>query len=466
MNLQQIGRVAVCAAIVALCVAGAGLYPAQPVAGQETKPASLHGAAALDQLKRDGLYDSLQTAMNEARFSVSRAERTPLGRAAWLAPNPATGYDAYVTEEGVSIAVNDETYVSLSLHGIGYGEALQAVGPGEVYADKQTINLRRYSGLREWYVNGPDGLEQGFTLSEPPGVRQSGAPLRLALQVSAGWRAVADEDGKLVTLRGPHDEAVEYGKLVVRDSLGRNIPARLTVAEERVVIEAEDGDAAYPLTIDPLFVLQQKLTAADGAANDCLGYAVALDGDTALVGAPYDDVNGMEQGSAYVFVRSGSAWTQKARLTAQDGASFDYFGWSVALKGSVALVGAIYGPGSSNPDQGAVYVFVGSGSTWTRQARLNANESTVGAQFGAAVALDGDTVIVGAPIYTLTPSFAQIGVVYIFVRNGSAWTQQARLNANDGENGDHFGMAVALEGDTALIGAPNSHRTGRNRWRG
>jgi hypothetical protein len=454
VNLQQIKRVAALAVLIALGIAGAGWLTTQPVAGQETKPGVLRGAAAIERLKQDGQYESLQAAMRETRFSVSRADATPLGRAAWHAPNPTAGYNAYVTEEGVSIAINDRSYVSLSLRSLGYGEALQAIGPGEASANKQTISLTRYGGLREWYVNGPEGLEHGFTLSEAPGARQKGAPLRLALQVSEGWRAVASDDGKLVTLRGAGDLAVEYGKLVVRDSLGRNIPARLTVADEQVVIEAEDHDATYPLTIDPLFTLQQRLLAADGTSGDYLGYAVALSGDTALVGAPYDN---QSRGSAYVFVRNGATWTQQARLTAQDGASFDYFGYAVAIKGDMALVGAIYGPGSAGPDQGAVYVFVRGGTTWSQQARLNANETLLaGAQFGAAVALDGDTAIVGAPSYTITPSYAIIGVVFIFVRNGATWTQQARLNANDGEDGDAFGRAVALEGDTALIGAPNN----------
>ena len=166
---------------------------------------------------------------------------------------------------------------------------MQAIGPGEVSGDKQTINIAREGGLREWSVNGPDGLEHGFTLDEPPGARRQGVPLRLALQVSKGWRGVASEDGKLVTLLGPRDEAVEYSKLVVRDSLGRNIPARLTVVDGQVVIEAEDGEATYPLTIDPLFTLQQRLLAADGATGDTFGSAVALSGNTAVIGASHDD---------------------------------------------------------------------------------------------------------------------------------------------------------------------------------
>ncbi|HEV2667868.1 MAG TPA: hypothetical protein VG324_23325, partial [Blastocatellia bacterium] len=138
MKLQTAIRAAVCAAIVAIPLAGAGWFTTGPVSAQETKEQTLHGAAALDHLKRDGQYDSLQAAMNQARFGVSRAENTPLGRAAWHAPNPAAGYDAYVTEEGVSVALSNKTYVSLSLRGLGYGHALRSVGPGEVSGDKQT----------------------------------------------------------------------------------------------------------------------------------------------------------------------------------------------------------------------------------------------------------------------------------------------------------------------------------------
>jgi uncharacterized protein (TIGR03437 family) len=446
-------RVVVCTILVTLILAGAGLFPVRPAAGQENRQKTLHGAAALDRLKQDGQYDSLQAAMDQARFSVNRTARTPLGRVAWHAPNPSAGYDAYVTETGVSIAVNDETYVSLSLHSLGYGDVMQAVAPGVISGDKQTIEIVRDSGLREWFVNGAGGLEHGFTLSGPPGTRYKGVPLRLTLQVSDGWGVVSSDDGTTVSLCGA-GTVVEYGKLVVRDHLGRNIQARLSVNDEQVVIEVEDSEAEYPLTIDPIFTMQQKLVAADGAANDYLGRAVALSGNTALVGAPYDDANGMEQGSAYVFVRQGATWTQQARLFAQEGASFDYFGWSVALDGDTAVVGAIYGPGSVNPDQGAAYVFTRVGTTWTLQARLNAGDGQSLDQFGAAVALDGQTALIGAFNHQVSPASGKTGAAYVFVRNGVTWTQQARLEANDGAADDRFGLSVALDGDTALVGAP------------
>ncbi|MGH9847650.1 MAG: hypothetical protein ACREEM_53855, partial [Blastocatellia bacterium] len=227
MNLSSIIRAVVCTAFVALCLASVGLFPTQPVAGQEANQQTLHGAAALDRLKQDGQYDSLQAAMQQARFSVSREGNTPLGRWAWHAPNPAAGYDAYVTEAGVSLsvrgAVNDETFVSLHPHSLGYGAALHGVAPGEVSGDKQSITIKR-DKVNEWFVNTADGLEHGFTLAEPPGARFKELPLRLALQVSEGWRAVAGEDGQFVTLRGAGDAAVEYGKLSVHDKLGRYIP--------------------------------------------------------------------------------------------------------------------------------------------------------------------------------------------------------------------------------------------------
>ncbi|MGE0127288.1 MAG: putative Ig domain-containing protein [Blastocatellales bacterium] len=452
MNLLSIRRAVVCAALIALGISGAGLFKTQPVAGKESKRQTLHGAAALDQLKQTGQYESLQAAMRQARFGVSRAEQTPLGRAAWRAPNPAAGYDAYVTEEGVSIAVNDKSYVSLSLHSLGYGHAMRAVAPGEVSADKQNINITRDDSVQEWYVNGPDGLEQGFTLNEPPGARQ-GAALRLALQVRKGWRAVASEDGQKVILRGPRDEAVEYGKLVVRDSEERNIPARLTVAEEQIVIEVEDSNATYPLTIDPIFSLQQKLTAADGAASEDFGASVALDGDTLVVGA-WQDHNGANtgQGSAYVFTRSGSTWAPQQKLIAVDGATHDWFGISVAISGDTLVVGAYGDDVGANTEQGSAYVFTRNGGVWTQQQKLTANDGWPNDWFGVSVALDGDTLVGGAFADSIGANGAQ-GSAYVFTRSGGAWTQQQKLTANDGGYGDYFGYVVALDGDILVAGA-------------
>jgi hypothetical protein len=194
-----------------------------------------------------------------------------------------------------------------------------------------------------------------------------------------------------------------------------------------------------------VFVLpsqQAKLTAADAAANDRFGVSVAVSGSTAVVGA-YGKNTGA--GAAYVFTRSGSTWTQRAKLTATGVAAGDYFGYSVAVSGSTVVVGA---PATS-PNTGAAYVFTGSGSTWTQRAKLTATGGAPGDRFGYAVALSGSVAVIGA-----TGSNSNTGAAYVFTGSGSTWTQQAKLTAADGAAGDYFGYAVALSGSTALVGAP------------
>nr|MBP6820826.1 putative Ig domain-containing protein [Acidobacteriota bacterium] len=460
MNSRYIKRIVASTAFIALCVVSATIF----LTGTRTKfpaeSATAQGAAALEQLKQNDQYESLQAAMKQARFGVSRLEQSPLGRSAWHAPNPTAGYDAYVTESSVSIAPKetdkDSSVVSLRLNKLGYGDDLRAVAPGKVSGDKQTITIER-EGMSEWFVNGVEGLEHGFTLDERPqsAIRNSQNPLRLALQVSEGWRANASEDSQQVTLRNGSGQAIEYGKLAVSDARGVNVAAKMTVANSQVLIEVADHDAEYPLTIDPLFTLQKQLLANDGADFDLFGYAVALDGNTAIIGAPYDEVTHTDQGSVYVFVRSGTNWTLQQKLFAGDGQPGDKFGSAVALSGDTALIGAPESDAGTDADIGSAYVFVRSGSTWTFQQKLGASGGFAGALFGAAVALDGNTALVGAYQQTITPSFFTTGAAYVFVRNGTQWTQQQRLLSNDAVDGDRFGVSVALDGDTALIGAPN-----------
>ncbi len=467
MNTQPILRAAMCAAIIALVFTSFALFIQKPTINQEAGPATLQGPAAIAQLKQGGQYESLQSAINQARLGVSHTKQTPLGRPAWHAPNPAVGYDAYVTDSSVSIATKeagkDSPVVSLSLHKLGYGDDLKTVAPGKVSGDKQTITIERDS-VREWFVNGANGLEHGFTLNARPQSairiqRGSQSALRLAMQVSKGWQAKASEDGQKVSLRNGDGQVVDYGKLLVLDANGQNIPARLTVANAQVVIEVEDHNAVYPLTIDPLFTLQQRLVAHDAAAGDHFGYAVALDGNTALVGALYEEGAFTDQGAAYVFVRNGSTWTQQAKLFAADGVSNDFFGSAVALSGDTALIGA---PGG-NAGKGAAYVFTRSGTTWTFQQKLGANDGVTGAQFGSAVALDGNTALVGAHAQLAPPPQTDnTGAAYVFTRGGTTWTQQQRLVADDRDDNDQFGFSVALDGDAALIGAPGNTITFSN----
>ncbi len=160
-----------------------------------------------------------------------------------------------------------------------------------------------------------------------------------------------------------------------------------------------------------------KLTAADGAAGDLFGVRVALSGDTALIGARFDDddVNGGDSGSAYVFTRSGTSWSQQAKLTAADGAAGDWFGYSVALSGDTALIGAHFNDNDVNGvDSGSAYVFTRSGTTWSQRAKLTAADGAAGDQFGGKVAISGDTALIGARLVDDVVKGVDSGSAYVF----------------------------------------------------
>ena len=183
------------------------------------------------------------------------------------------------------------------------------------------------------------------------------------------------------------------------------------------------------------------MAAADAAANDHFGDAVAIDGDTVVAGA-YS--RNSSHGAAYVFVRSGSTWTQQAELIAADGAKGNFLGFSVAVNGDTALIGAYL----RNAGVGAAYVFVRSGATWTQQAELTASDGVGQALFGYASTLEGDVAVVGAP-----GSDGRVGSVYVFARSNTSWAQVAKLSAVGGAPVDNEGWSVALSGGTVVAGA-------------
>lgn len=215
------------------------------------------------------------------------------------------------------------------------------------------------------------------------------------------------------------------------------------------------GKAIVFIRSDSQWIQQAKLLAADGAAGDNFGSSVSVsaDGNTALIGSPYDDFPQTDRGSAYVFTRSGTTWTQQFKVPAADGATGDLFGFSVSLSanGNTAAVGAA----NKSSGRGSVYIFVRSGVTWTQQAKLLAADGLANDQFGNAISLsnDGNTILIGAVLDDTVST--DRGSAYVFTRSGTTWTQQAKLLASDGLANDEFGVDVSLSGDgnTALIGA-------------
>ena len=411
-----------------------------PVSG----PKDSHAVALLKQSAR---YARLRNASREAQPQVERQ------LAGLRLENPANHLQAEFHDDGVTVQ-HPMGRFGLRLAAYGYGEHVQTPALVSVHAAGTRIEYRR-GPLTEWYVNAPQGLEQGFTLRERPQHPQ-GAPLKIELSVSGDLQPA---------LVGEHIELGRKGRVLLRytglrawDAAGRVLAARMIVHSSRIRLEVTDRGALYPVTVDP-WIQQQELTAADGARGDVFGYSAAVSGQTVIIGAAGKTIgNNSGQGAAYVFTCFGTpcTWTQQQELTAADGARDDEFGNSIAVSGNTAIIGAwgrnsLFLPEAVAP-QGAAYVFTCSGTpcTWKQQQELTAADGASGDEFGNTVSVSGNTAIIGAPYKN-----SYEGAAYVFTCSGTpcTWTQRQKLTASDNASGDVFGYSVAVSGETAIIGA-------------
>jgi len=196
--------------------------------------------------------------------------------------------------------------------------------------------------------------------------------------------------------------------------------------------------------------LQTQLIAGDGGGGDYFGYSVAISGDYAIVGAYHEDEKGQDAGAAYIFY-NGTTWAQQAKLTAGDGSSADEFGWSVGISGDYAIVGAHYDD-DKGTNSGSAYIFHRSGTTWAQQTKLTADDGAAYDYFGHSVAISGDYVIVGAN-YDDIGGDNDRGSAYAFLRDGANWPRKDKQTASDGAAYDWFGCSVSISDDYAIIGA-------------
>ena len=242
--------------------------------------------------------------------------------------------------------------------------------------------------------------------------------------------------------------------------------------DTQVTVSWSDRNDPLSTTYQLLQLPETRLTVENGAANDEFGVSVAIDGDTAVIGALGADskdsdgnVLAADAGVVYVFVRdSQGLWKKAAKLTASDDATNDKFGISVAVSGGTIAVGA---PGDES-DEGSAYVFAKpKNSDWatsTETAKLTAIGGATGDEFGTSVAVDGDTIVVGAPGDAIDIDGngtveTDVGSAYVFVKptNGNGWvdaTETAKLTASDDATNDKFGISVAVSGGTIAVGAP------------
>ncbi|MGA2253352.1 MAG: autotransporter-associated beta strand repeat-containing protein, partial [Thermoguttaceae bacterium] len=369
--------------------------------------------------------------------------------------NPANDFTAQLQSGALQVSAGSNTW-DMSLVGLGYGGAVQPVATAQTSTTGNRVDVN-YGAIDEWYVNGPGGLEQGFTIPSPP-QSQGGGSLTVVLALGGDLKGTVNEAGDGLTLTRPDGStALGYTGLTAADATGKALSAWLEVRTEsghqELLIHVNDAGAQGPITIDP-FVQEAELTASDGAAGDSFGIWVSTSGNTAVVGV--DDHTG--NGAAYVFTEPASGWanmTQTAELTPSDGAADDGFGFRVFINGSTIVVGAPGATVEGTTGQGAAYVFTEPASGWanmTETAKLTASYSAAYDAFGYSISISGNTVVIGANDDNGGQSAA-----YVFTEPASGWAgnmnQTAKLIPSNGTAYDEFGHSVSISGNTVVVGA-------------
>ncbi|MGO9973090.1 MAG: FG-GAP repeat protein [Solirubrobacteraceae bacterium] len=477
VGVARVARARFVAAAALLCVAAlalAGLTPSSVNGGRAGVGAAAGGGLAILPVAAEG------------PISAVLGRDLPGYRVEGLAAsNPVQRFRAVFSRRGVAV-VSGRMRLGLALDGYGYATAVRALAPVSPAAQANRVLYAR-GAVHEWWANGPAGLEQRFTVSSRP--RGGSGPLTFSLGLTGDLRARLEAGG--VSLVGAGG-ALRYGELVATDARGRALRAWFALHGRRLLVELDDRDARYPLRVDPLLAQSGELISSDGTPDGEFGGSVAVSGNTVVVGAKQQTVgSNVLQGAVYVFVEPVAGWsalgTQTAELTASDGLANDELGSSVAVSGATIVAsapGVCYEVTSSNGCQGGAdpfhsctnlcrygwaYVFVQPAGGWsgslTQSAELNASNQSTGvpsqllpATFGTAVAVSGNTIVVGDDTQPAGSTINNDGAAYVFQEPAGGWsgslTQSAELTATDGGNDNLFGDSVAVSGETIVVGAP------------
>ena len=431
--------------------------------------------------------------IKEDQYRFSKAASAEGGEEHYRALNRANGLRASFKPEGIEILplAEEKSSWNLKMHLASYGFKGALKDAPSAFPEVASGHLKYLHGeVTEWYRNDEHGLEQGFTIEEPPGDKEGGE-LILVLLASGTLTPKGSEGTKQIVFHDPNGRvALRYGNLSATDASGKPLPMRLSLSpaanperEREIKIAVETTKAHYPITVDPLFTTEIKLTRSDPTEGDHFGCSVAISGDTVVVGAYCADYVYINSGSAYIFSRnSGGAdnWGLVKKLTVSDPDEYDFFGWSVAISGDTVVVGA-YGDdyesilsatrkqildtvvvGAYGDDDagyvysGAAYIFSrnsGGANKWGEVKKLTASDVDEYDFFGYSVAISGDTVVVGAKCIL---DGKDSGAAYIFSRNSGGadnWGEMKKLTASDPAARDYFGCSVAISGDTVVVGA-------------
>ncbi|MCB1064006.1 MAG: FG-GAP repeat protein [Verrucomicrobiae bacterium] len=431
-------------------------------------------------------WSSIQQAHARAQYAIIPNEEN-----GFSALNPSQDWQIDFDEDGFLARPRQADWewgLKLTQYAIGEFQSELTGSTETTWSENNRLSRQHDSILEEWFINDRRGLEQGWTLHQrPAGAGAKDGSVTLALEVRGNLHLGESATENIISFSDSKgDTVLTYSGLKAWDAEGRNLPASFIAHPTGVRIEVDERNAVYPITIDPI-AQQAYLKASNAERLDLFGQSVSISGETVAVGAILEDsaargANGDESdnsapnsGAVYVFSRINDQWVQQAYLKASNPGDNDNFGLSVSLSGNVLVVGAPYEGSDArtvNGDQrndnafnsGAAYVFVRSRGRWRQQAYLKASNSESGDEFGTSVAVSGNTILVGAPKESSSSREVngdqadngsnRAGAAYVYVRRGSRWIQQAYLKSLNAATSDQFGAAVALSGDTAVIGAP------------
>ncbi len=443
--------------------------------------------------------------------------------------NPVHSLGAKLGPGGVSISSDDEVEWTwnIGFEEYGRGTSFNTVPDPSITATGSRVEYQYARGITEWYVNGPLGLQQGFNFESKP-LSSAEGPLVVGLNISGDVTVEVDKYGTSAVLS--HQESLSslrYGGLYAYDANGAELGARLQETASGLSILVDDEGAEYPVTIDPFLEKANLVGYADyprrefgisisvsgdtvvvGASDggwwdgpgavylfsasgsestpvddrivlssprstdgDGFGHAVSISGETIVVGAPWERDEELHEwqrfGAAYVFTKPTGGWTSTsdaARLTPPDALSEEFFGTSAAISNDTIVVGS-----GGRWTEGSAYVYTKPSDGWSdlsEAAKLTASDGSNYDMFGQSVAVNGDTVIVGAfladlEVDELEAEEEDFGAAYVFTKPSDGWadaTETVKLVAPDGAEGREFGRSLSLDSDTLVVGAPFSGR--------
>jgi len=367
----------------------------------------------------------------------------------WQSRNPAYALHAEFMADGVRFT-HDEAIWQLAVQQVGYAAHLYTPQAAAISVDMNRVEYRR-GDLIEWYINGTSGIQQGFTFLSPPEGAAQDDLLTVSLRMDGTVYPQLQGD-QLVLVDDAQQMQLSYGGLVAFDANGDYLPVQMTLDGSSLLLQVDERGAVYPVTIDP-FIQSEIFTNPTAGTDDYFGTTVAASGSTIIIGAPFDNAGGNDSGVAYIY--DSTTGSLEHTLTNPSPGSGDQFGAAVAISGSTVVIGAPW-DNTLNSDSGVVYIY----NSATGNLIHTLTNPTPGAMdlFGASVAIAGNTVVVGAPLDNINGTDS--GVVYIF-DSATGNLLQTITNPTPGSS-DEFGRSVAIAGSTVVVGAPLDNSTGND----